>query len=237
VCVGLPVGEAGEAVEAVAAHAAAGLRIGLVHVDADREVERMEAGPLEVVVQLLDARLVRDRGVRERAGARRLRRVLARLTLHEVEALGLCVVRLEVLVRDRPRRGRAAVVVDLLEVALAQTEEDGPVDLRVTADEVLRVWAEALAVLVDPTLLRDVAIVAEDLLRIPVLGLARQVAAALEEEDALAGRGQPVGERAAAGAGSDDDHVVVLGHVESSLLRRGRSGMSRRRWHRATSRG
>src|SRR3712207_8635608 len=37
--VGLAVGEAGEAVEAVAAHAAPGLGVGLVEVDADRQVE------------------------------------------------------------------------------------------------------------------------------------------------------------------------------------------------------
>jgi hypothetical protein len=77
--VGLAVGQAREAVEAVAAHAAALLGIGLVEVDADRQVERMMAGADEVVVHLLDARLVRDRRVRERAGARRLGRVLAGL--------------------------------------------------------------------------------------------------------------------------------------------------------------
>ena len=45
--------------------------------------------------------------------------------------------------------------------------------------------------------------------RLPVLRLARQPVAALEQQDALAGRRQVAGERAAAGAGADDDHVVV----------------------------
>ena len=63
--VGLAVGQAGEAVEAVAAHAAARLGIGLVQVDADRQVERLVAGGDEVVVELLDARLVRDRRIRD----------------------------------------------------------------------------------------------------------------------------------------------------------------------------
>ena len=57
--VGLAVGQAREAVEAVAAHAAPRLGIALVEVDADGQVERVVARPLEVVVQLLDARLVR----------------------------------------------------------------------------------------------------------------------------------------------------------------------------------
>ena len=44
---------------------------------------------------------------------------------------------------------------------------------------------------------------------LPVLDLARDVVAALEQQDALAGRRQLVGERAAAGAAADDDDVVV----------------------------
>ena len=139
----LPSVEAGEAVEAVAAHAAALLGIGLVEVDPDREVERLVARFDEIVVELLDARLVRDRRVGERAGARRLGRVLAGLAVDEVEPLGLGVVGLEVGVGDRPRRRDAAVVRDLAEVALAKAEQDRAVDLGVAADEVLRVRAEA----------------------------------------------------------------------------------------------
>jgi hypothetical protein len=110
-------------------------------------------------------------------------------------------------------------VADLLEVALPQPEQDRAVELGVAAHEVLLVRLEGLPVLVvDPVLVGEVAALAEHLLAAPVLGLARQVAAALEHEDALAGRGQPVGQRAAARAGSDDDHVVVLrGHLRVLL--------------------
>ena len=111
--VGLAVGQAGEAVEPVAAHAAAGLGIRLVEVDADRQVERMVAGPLEVVGELLDPRLVRHRRIRERPGAPRLGRILAGLAVDQVQPLGLGVVGLEVVVGDRPRRRDAAVVADL----------------------------------------------------------------------------------------------------------------------------
>src|SRR3712207_7055610 len=45
----------------------------------------------------------------------------------------------------------------------------------------------------------------EDLVAVPVLRLARQVAAALEQEDPLARRRQPVRERAAARPRPDDD--------------------------------
>ena len=92
--------------------------------------------------ELLDARLVRDGRVRERARAPRLGRVLAALPVHEVEPLGLGVVGLEVGVGERPGGRDAAVVADLVEVALAQAEQDRAVELRVAADEVLLVGLE-----------------------------------------------------------------------------------------------
>ena len=150
--VGLAVGRAGEAVVAVAPHAAAGVGIGLVEVDAERQMERLVAGSDEIVVELLDAGLVRDGGVRERARAARLGGVLTGLPVHEVEPLGLRVVGLEVGVGDRPCRRDAAVVIDRFEVALAKAEERSSVDLRVAADQVVDVGAERSAVLVIPAL-------------------------------------------------------------------------------------
>jgi hypothetical protein len=109
-------------------------------------------------------------------------------------------------------------VAHLLEVALAQPEQDRAVELGVAADEVLLVRLERHPVMVvDPVLVGQVATLPEDLLARPVLRLARQVPAALQHENALAGRREPVGERATPRAGSDDDHVVVLRrHCESS---------------------
>jgi hypothetical protein len=178
----------------------------------------MVAAALEVVGELLDARLVRDRGERERRGARRLGRVFARLAVHEVELLGLGVVRLELVVGDRPRGRHAAVVADLSEVLLAQPEQDRAVELGVAADEVLLVRRERRAVLVVPLLAGQVSLAEEHLAAVPVLRLARQVAAALEQQDALAGRREAPGERAAARARSDDDDVVVVvGHGGCSV--------------------
>src|SRR5215471_5544700 len=44
--------------------------------------------------------------------------------------------------------------------------------------------------------------------RVPVVPLSWQEIAALEQQDALAGRREPIGERTAAGA--DNDHVITL---------------------------
>ena len=208
--VGLAVGQAREAVEAVTAHAAPTLGIALVEIDADRQVKRVMAGLDEVVVQLLDARLVRNGRVRERPGGRSLGGILAALAMDEVQPLCLGVIRLEVVIGQRPRRRDARVVANPVEVALTQTEEDRAVELRVAADEVLLVRAEGIAVLVDPLLAAEVALLEEHLLGVPVLGLAGRVTAALEQQDALAGGGEAVGERPAARAGADDDDVVVV---------------------------
>ena len=64
---------------------------------------------------------------------------------------------------------------------------------------------------------RDVAVVDEHVLREPVLRLARQPVAALEQEDPLARGREVAGDGAAARAGSDDDHVVRV-HGNSHSL-------------------
>src|SRR5438874_1274453 len=106
--------------------------------------------------------------------------------MDEVQSLGLGVVRLEIGIGDRPGWGDAAVMLDLLEVALAKTQQDAGVDLSVAADEVLGVRAKRDAVLVIPAFGGDVSLAAEDRLGVPVLELAGQVAAALEQQDPLA---------------------------------------------------
>jgi hypothetical protein len=67
-------------------------------------------------------------------------------------------------------------VLDGLEVALARAEQDRAVDPSRYRDEVLRVGPEGLAVLVVPALGGDVALAAEDLRGVPVLGLAGELA-------------------------------------------------------------
>ena len=99
----------------------------------------------EIVVQLLDARLVADRGIRIGRAGRRLGRVDAALAVHLIEALGLGVVRLELVVADRPRRRDAAVMPQLAEVLSPQPEQRRAVELRVAADVVVGVRMQRLA--------------------------------------------------------------------------------------------
>src|SRR5262245_58930558 len=107
------------------------------------------------------------------------------------------------------------MVRDLPEILLPQPEERGAVELRVAADVVVRVGMERLAVLVLPDLLRVVLGLDVHGARAPVVLLAPDVVAPFEQEDAFSGWRDVIGERSAAGARADDDHVV-MSH-ESSL--------------------
>ena len=71
-------------------------------------------------------------------------------------------------------------MLDLVEVPLAQPEQDRAVELGVAADEVLLVGLVRRPVLVEPQLVVEVSLLAEHLSAVPVLRLAREVATALE---------------------------------------------------------
>ena len=103
-------------------------------------------------------------------------------------------------------------MLDLAEVLRPQPVQRGAVELRRPADEVVDLRLERRAVGVVPGVGRDVPAVDEHRLGLPVLRLARQEVAPLQQQDPLAGRGKGVGEGAASGPCPDDDDVVVIGH-------------------------
>src|SRR6188472_1968837 len=105
------------------------------------------------------------------------------------------------------------MVLELAEVALAQPVQRGAVELRRAPDEVVHLGLELLARAVEPAVGRDVAVLHEHSRGVPVLGLAGKPVAALQDQHPLAGRRQPVGQRAATRARADDDYVVVVAHV------------------------
>ncbi|CAG6390601.1 hypothetical protein SCOCK_10070 [Actinacidiphila cocklensis] len=225
--VGLRAHQAREPVDPVAADADAGVRrpavpvLGEVH--ADRQMERVQAPLLQVVAELLDARLVLHRGMGVLAARRAFGGVLAVPSVDQIELLGLRVVRLQVLVADRPRRGDPVVVAELPEVLRPQAEQGGAVELGVPADVVVDLRREPLAVLVVPELRGPVLARDEHRGGIPVVPLPRQVVAAFEDQDPLAAGGQTVGEGSAARSAADDDDVVVViaGHTKAPFWSRG----------------
>src|SRR4029453_2162525 len=105
-------------------------------------------------------------------------------------------------------RREAAGVLQLAKVLSPQPEQRRAIEFRVAADVVVGVRMQGMSIGGTPHLLRVVLRLDVDGARTPVVLLARHVAAALEDQDALAGRGEPKRERTAAGARSDDEDVI-----------------------------
>ncbi len=188
--IGLRAQRAREAIAVLAAHAFAVRHVrGIEHHAAGR-VERVIARPLEVVRQLLDARLVRQRRIRVRPARRRLRWVLSTGAVHLVHLFGLQVVRLHLVVADGPGRRDPVVVLQLAEVLAPQPVERRAVHLRGAANEVVHLRLKRLAALILPRLRRDVAVPHEHVFREPVLRLSAQPVAAFQQRIFL-----PVGAR------------------------------------------
>jgi len=104
----LRVHQAREAINPVAANACArpccSTGLGLLKVDPNGQVEGVQSELLQVVAQLLDTWLVGHRGVGVLLAGRSLGRVFSMPAMHEIEVLRLGVIRLQVVVRDRPGR-------------------------------------------------------------------------------------------------------------------------------------
>src|ERR1044072_7854758 len=112
-----------------------------------------------------------------------------------VELLRLGVVRLKLVIRDGPGRRDSAVMANLPEILLAKSKERRAIELRVAADIVICVRVKLMAAAVTPGLFRVVPGIYIHRAGIPVLLLALDVIAALQEQDALSRIRQSVRER------------------------------------------
>ena len=179
-------------------------------VDGHRHVHGMQSLRRHGLGERGDRRLVLQCGEREVGRSWRIRRVLAERSVHAVQALGLGVVRLHLLVADRPRRRDAVVGLQLAEVLGAEPGQAGAVDLGVAADVVVHAGPERFSGRpVVPFLRVLVPVLPEHLDRRGVGVLAGQEVAALDHEHVGAGVAQGVGEGCAAHSGTDDGDVAV----------------------------
>src|SRR5438552_7289966 len=140
----------------------------------------------------------------------RFRGIFAALAVHVIQPFGLQVVRLQVVVGNRPRRGNPSKMLDLTEILPAQPEQCRAVEFGISAHVVIRMRMERLSIFVAPFFFRLILALHIDRARIPVGLLAGNIVAALQNENAFASRRERVHKRSAACAGPDDDHVVVL---------------------------
>src|SRR5215470_59164 len=101
-------------------------------------------------------------------------------------------------------------MTNLAKIFPAQPEERGAIEFGVTADVVVRVRMERLAIFVAPFFLGLVLSLDVDGAGIPIGLFAAHVVASLQDENALPSWGERISERPASGSASNDDHVVVL---------------------------
>src|SRR6266496_521017 len=142
--------------------------------------------------------------------------------MHLVQIFGLRVIGLKFVVTDRPLRRDSSVMPEFAKVFLAESEQRRAVKLCVPANVVVGVGMEVLAVFVDPRLFGVVVAFDIDDLRVPIRFFARNIVAALEDEDSFPRGRQVISERAAACSGTDDDYVIaIVTHLRPlHLLRR-----------------
>src|SRR5690606_10199842 len=114
--------QAGKPVAGLAPDAGAVRHIAFVQHDRARCREWMVAGSGHVLEKLLNARLLRYWRTRIGSTGRRLGRILAAQPVHVIHLLRFGVVRLQILVADRPGWGGPVVMAKLSKIFAAQTK-------------------------------------------------------------------------------------------------------------------
>src|SRR5262249_45419513 len=153
---------------------------------AERNMERLEHEPSEIITELLHPRLMADRRMWVGSAGGWIRGIFRPAAVDLVEMLGLRIIGFEVLVRDRPRGRETAPVLDLAEVLPAKAEERGAVELGVTAHPVVGVGMELSPLGVSPPFPLVFFPLHIAPLRTPVLLLTRHIAAPPYQENPLA---------------------------------------------------
>src|SRR4051794_17546512 len=110
-------------------------------------------------------------------------------------------------------------MTELTEVLRTEPEQRRTIELGVAPDVVVHLRGESSPMLVVPELGRPVLALDEHRGRVPVVPLARQVAAALEQQDLLAAGRKPMRECPPASTSADDDDVPVPVFNHRGLLR------------------
>src|SRR5215475_7472505 len=139
--------------------------------------------------------------------------------MYLVELLGFAIVRLEILISERPSRGSPAVMFDLPEILLAQAKQCRAVHLGIAAYPIVDPGVERVAILAVPGLFRLIPCIDEDGGRIPIFSFTWQKVTAFQEQDPLTARRKSMGEGDSPRTGANDDDVVTLaGHNAPSRL-------------------
>src|SRR6516162_9835893 len=160
--------------------------------------------------------------MRIRSASGRLGRVGPALTVHAIQIFGFHVIRLEVLVTDWPSRGHTAMVTQLFEILLPQSEKSRAVEFRISPNVIVCVRVKGLAGRILPDLFCLVFAFDVYSLWIPVVFFPRDIIASFEEQDSFTQESQRVRKSSAPGARADDDDIELLLSNQVALLTPGR---------------
>ena len=224
--VALAIDEARKSIAGVAPDTGASVPIDFIQFDREGAGKRRSSRSGEIVQQFLNTGLVRDGWKwvgRVRGG---FSRIAATQAVNFIQRLCFGIVPFKVTILQRPFRRDSALVLDPLEVPLAQSEHGGSVNLGVSPYIVARPRAEFFPVLIPPHFRRMVALVLEDLDRTPIGFLSGKIAASLENQDSRATWRQALSQGAAPSTCTNNDdiegfvrHAKTVSRWNGSLFR------------------
>src|SRR5689334_17064521 len=102
----------------IAPNAETSPRILLVDSNSQRHMKRLEAGTLQIVMQMLNALFVAYGWIFVRRAGPRLSGIFASIAVYLIKVFGLRVIRFQLVVADGPGRRDSAVMTNLTEIFL-----------------------------------------------------------------------------------------------------------------------
>src|SRR5262249_40766235 len=114
-----------------------------------------------------------DSRVGKLAAASRLGRIFTHLAMYMIEPFGLAVIRLQLIIRNRPGRRDSAVMFYLAKIFFTESEKCSAIKFGIAADIIIGVRMKLATVDVPPKLFGIVAATRIHLQGIPILFFAR----------------------------------------------------------------
>src|SRR5258705_4407170 len=168
------------AVAGIATNAGTGAWVLFIDPNPKRDVKRLEASSLKIIVQMLNALLVTDGRIFVGRAGVCFRWIFTAGTVHLIEVFGFGVIGFQLVVADGPRRRYAAVMTKLAKVFFAQTKQRRAIKFRIAAHEIIRMRVQLFAVNVAPGFFSVVLSVEVNRAGAPVVFLARHIVATFE---------------------------------------------------------
>src|SRR5712692_8921480 len=166
-------------------------------VDTERERRRVQSCSVQPFAGCRNGRFVRDGRQRIGRGMPWLRGVVTERAADAIQALGLCIPRLQFVVVEGPAWGSPFRMRDRPEVARAVSDQDRAVKLAVSTQIIIVAGVEVLTRSVCPGLGWAIKTALEDGPRVARFGRIFELFAAFENNDASPRRREPGGERRA----------------------------------------